>query len=56
MLDTVKAIARAIAATNGHPDPEGYADQVAENFTAQYQPAPTEPTEPAATTEPATTA
>lgn len=48
MLDTVKAIARAIATTNGHPDPEGYADQVAATFTAQNEPAA-----PAATTDPA---
>lgn len=53
MLADVKAIARAIAATNGHPDPVAYADQVAENFAAQNQP---EPVEPAAVVDTAPTA
>lgn len=54
MHDEFKALARAIAATNGHPNPEGYADQVAANFDAEN--APAAPAAPAATTETATAA
>jgi hypothetical protein len=46
MHEELKALVRVIATTNGHPDPEGYADQVAANFVAQNA-----PVAPAATTE-----
>lgn len=35
MLEQVKALARALAAANGHPDPEAYAETVAGHFADQ---------------------
>lgn len=43
MSDELKAFARAIASANGHPDPEAYAEHVAEKYTPPATPAPAEP-------------
>lgn len=56
MNEVLKAFARAIAAANGHPDPDAYAEHVAAVYvvpTTAAESAPattttTEPTEPAA--------